>query len=186
VDCTGATDSTAAIRALAAKADWNKSLKIVIPVSCNVVLSRTITFSDTSGVTISGEAFAGDGTGTPPKITWMGTNGGSACGTDYAACVYVFDFEHSDHPVVENLFFYAPGGSNCPDGFLLFDGNPGTHAIGTNGRIRGNTFSNGNCNNPNFIGVNLSPVATNNQENYVVEDNVISCGQSLANIYSRV
>jgi hypothetical protein len=42
------------------------------------------------------------------------------------------------------------------------------------------------CNNPNFIGVSLSPVATNNQENYVVEDNVIGCGQSLANIYSRI
>jgi hypothetical protein len=30
VDCTGATDSTAAFQALAGQANWNKSLKIMI------------------------------------------------------------------------------------------------------------------------------------------------------------
>src|SRR4029077_1863224 len=57
--------------------------------------------------------------------------------------------------------------------------------IGTNGRIIGNAFDNGNCSNANFVAINISPTATSNHENYIVQDNYVSCSSSLASVYAR-
>ena len=170
VDCTGAVDSA---RAIQTAVDADPSLHLLFPSGCSAKIGSTITVTSGTGTSFKSANFPGDGVGTPAKLIWVGTKG------------VMFDFEHSDHPVVENLVFVSPGGANCPDGFLKFDGDPGGGQIGTNGRIIGNSFSNGSCNNANFIGVSISPTATNNHENYIVQDNYISCGGGMASVYAH-
>jgi hypothetical protein len=182
VDCTDVADSTTAIQTWA---NVNPSGHLNFPLGCDFHTSSTVTVNSGTGITISSSTFVGDGVGSPAKWTWKGTNGGSGCTTSFSSCVYVLDFEHSDHPVVQNMSFVSPGDKNCPDGFLKFDGNPGGSQIGTNGRIIGSSFSNGRCNNGNFVAVNISQTATNNHENYVVADNYVSCGDSRASIYAH-
>src|SRR5207248_11492241 len=70
------------------------------------------------------------------------------------------------------------------DGFLKFDGDPSSQ-IGTSGRVIGNSFNNGNCQNADFVAVSISNTATNNHENYVVQDNVVYCGQGSASLRAR-
>ena len=182
VDCTDVTDSTAAIQTWV---NTNLSGHLNFPLGCKFHTSSTIIVSSGTGITFSSSTFVGDGAGSPAKWTWKGANGGSSCAISFSSCIYVLDFEHSDHPVVQNLSFVSPGGHNCPDGFLKFDGNPGGGQIGTNGRIVGNSFSNGQCNNPNFVAVNISQTATNNHENYIVADNYVSCSRDMASIYAH-
>ena len=178
-DCTGSTDATSVLQAAFTA---NPSAHVEVPNGCTLKVSSTITITDGVGPTIEGQTFAGDGSGgsIAPIISWAGTNGGSGCTSTFASCVYIFDFESTDHPVIKNIHFYAgTTSSNCPDGFLKFDGHTGSQ-IGTNGRIKGNNFDNGNCNNANFVAVNISQTTTQNQENYIVDDNVTGCSGSHA------
>ena len=182
VDCTGTNDLT---RAIQTWVNSNLSGHLNFPHGCKVKISSTITITSGTGIEFTSQDFVGDSVGTPPTIIWAGTNGGSSCTSTFADCVYMFDFESTDHPVVENIHFYAgTTSSNCPDGFLKFDGHTGSE-IGTNGRVRGNNFDNGNCNNANFVAVNISQTTTQNQENYVVDDNVTGCSGLRASLLGR-
>jgi hypothetical protein len=172
VDCTNVNDSTTAIQ------NWTNAHRtggrLNFPWGCQFFTTATITITDGVNIMFTSTQTPGGGSGAPARWNWKGTNGGAACATNFASCQYVIDFEAIDHPVVEGIAFNSPGGSNCPDGYLKFDGNPTTH-IGTGGLIRRNSFGNGNCANANFVAVNISPTATNNHENYVVEDNGAFC-----------
>ncbi len=179
VDCTGTTDSTAALQAWVS-ANLNGG-HIRFPLGCNVVITSMILVKDADGIAFLGqENFAVEGQ--VPSFIWKGTNGGSACATTFTSCVFMFDFEHSDHPMIKGLHF-ADGGSSsfCPDGALKFDGDfisdPSAHHTGTRGHIVRVSTGFNNCANPtsNFIAISISETAQNNHENYYLEDLSIGC-----------
>jgi hypothetical protein len=181
VDCTNTNDSTRAIQNWA-NAHLNGG-RLNFPVGCRFFTTATITITDGVDVMFTSTQYPGQGAGSPAQWIWKGSNGGAGCTTNFASCVYVVDFEHTDSPVVENLLFTNFGSPNCPDGYLKFDGNPGAQHIGTQGIIRKNVFNNGQCANANFVAINISPTATGNQENYVVDENEVTCSNSSINSF---
>ena len=185
VDCTNVADSTTAIQNYVNAHPNNTHIKF--PLNCHWFTTSTITLSDAVGPVFESETFKGSG-GVTPIWSWKGSNSSSSsCISNFANCVYLLSFQHVEHPTVRNISFDNNGGNNCPNGYLLFDGNPSGH-IGTNGRIIGNSFNNSGCAVPHkeFVAVSISPTATNNQENYDVIDNNLFCSGSAASIYSRV
>jgi hypothetical protein len=171
VDCTGTNDSTSAIQSVFTT---NPNAHLMFPTACKVTISSTIAITNGVGPEITSESFAGQGGGPTPTFTWAGANGGSNCTTTFADCVYMFDFETTNHPVVQNISFVSGGGGECPDGFLKFDGSGGTQTP-TNAIVRGNFFGNASCGNANFVAINVSPTALANHEDYVFEDNNVQC-----------
>lgn len=172
VDCTGATDSTTAIQTWV---NANLSGHLIFPLGCTFFTTSTITATNATNLVFRSQDLNGADSGKPAQWQWKGGNGGTACATNYASCVYVLDIESSAYPIISNMAFTTAPGS-CPDGFLKFDGDFGA-SIGTAGLVTG-VFLNGaanSCSNPNFIGVSISATAVDNQEDYIVERSEIFC-----------
>lgn len=191
VDCTNTSDSTTAIQNFFT-ANPNGHLRF--PLGCTFFTTSTITISSAAGTTIDSDTPAGQAGVALAQWQWQGTNGGTACGgaatSTFSSCQYVLSFQSVDHPTIENIQFVAPGGGSgwlsdkCPDGFLLFDHNPSGHTP-TAGRVLKDFFGNGSCANPNFVAVNISPTATDNHENYILNDDVTVCSNSDINMVAR-
>ncbi len=157
IDCTGATDSAARLTTLIAGVADGTTLGW--PAGCITKLGTTVTISDRVNLGFTSLSLNNNGAGAAiPVFTWS-ANGG-----------VMFDFEHDDHPAIQGFIFQC---TTAIDGYLKFDGNPVSH-IGTNGWVTNNSFQ--MCNsNPNYIGVSISPTATNNHENYHITNNEFYC-----------
>jgi hypothetical protein len=170
VDCSGAQDSTKALQsAIDAMPDAGT---IKFPLGCRVKLGAgvttggcAITITDRLGIQLVSEVLVGNfGGGRTPTLEWNG-NGGT-----------MFCVQHTDHPRFIGLSFVDNG--HKIDGYLDFDGDPGRH-IGTAGQIEYSSFVS-TTPNPDYVGVSISPTATNNHENYEIYHSYFSCSGKVA------
>ncbi len=176
-DCTGNVDSTATLQA--AVNAMPDTATIHFPLGCNVRLGTGLT-SGQCGITITsrvGVQFKSDvlignfGGGLTPTFYWYGNGGTPFC------------VNSTDHPRFIGLSFQVAGGGNM-DSCITFDGNPTTH-IGTNGMVDYVACNNGSNNNPNFVGISISPTAGSNHENYEISHLYLGCSNSEASVRSR-
>jgi hypothetical protein len=178
VDCTGNTDSTAAYQA--AVNAMPDAGTLYHPIGCKILLGTGM-ISGQCGITINsrvGVQFVSNvrvgnfGGGQTPQFFWAG-NGGT-----------MFCVNSTDHPRFIGLAFGpAPNGGNM-DSCITFDGNPTNH-VGTNGVVDYVACQNGENNNPNFVGISISPTAINNQENYEISHIYLNCSGSHASVRAR-
>jgi hypothetical protein len=167
VDCTGRNDNATVIQ------NWinaNPYGLLKFPLGCRASISSTITVgSNARNIGFVADKPIGETALTSaPKLIWTGTVGP------------MFSFSSVDHPTIQNLTFSNRGGSNCLNSYLVFDGTGGTA-----GRIYGNIFDNGACNNASYIAVSISPAGGQNQENYIIHDNAFYCGLSTSKLRTR-
>lgn len=170
-DCTGVVDSTASLQAaINAMPDTGT---IYFPLGCKVKLGTGLT-SGQCGITITsrvGVQFKSDvlignfGGGLTPTFYWYGSGG------------TVFCVNSTDHPRFIGVAFQVAGGGNM-DSCITFDGNPAGGHIGTNGVVDYVVCNNGSNNNPNFVGISISPTATSNHENYEISHLYLNCSNS--------
>jgi hypothetical protein len=167
VDCTGATDSAAALTAFTGNP----------PTTNNAITQRTLSFGNClsiklastwtiynqagfiiSGMTRSGAASKG------VHVTWSG----AASGT-------MIDMEYVDGFQVEGLF--VDGGSNATTGINVDKTGAGGIWNTTDGRFVNDTY---NGSNANWVGLKWSAVSTQNVEDMRSEDSTFYCGAPAA------
>ena len=177
IDCSGQLDSSNALQnAINAMPDAGT---IKFPINCKMLLGTDIstgqcalTISDRVGVQFVSDVLIGNfGGGQTPQILWAGHGGKALC------------FNHSDHPRVIGLSMQVTGSGNY-DSCIVFDGNPVKH-IGTGGYVDYFVCDNGNNKNANFVGIAISPTATNNHENYEISHSYFGCSGSAATVRAR-
>ena len=155
IDCTGATDASSALQSVLNALPNNATLEF--PFTATVKLGTTITIADRIGIRLISRVRQ-QSSSQSPQFLWTASSG------------IMFDFQHCDHPEIVGLRFANDGiAGNC-DTFLNFDGDPASQ-IGTNGHVDRCTFDARGMQNTNKMGmVSISRTATNNHENYTIEN----------------
>jgi hypothetical protein len=167
VDCTGATDSSAALNAFTGNP----------PSSNNAITGRTLSFGDCLSISLANTwsiynqaSFILDGltrSGAAQKginVSWSGSGSGP-----------MIDMEYVDGFQVQG--FNLQGNANATVGLNVDKNGSGGIWNTTDGRLVNNSYQGSN---QNWIGVSLSAVSTQNVEDMRIEDSTFSCGAPVA------
>lgn len=178
-DCSYATDSASALNtAWANGASGVDGSQQTFPVGCHLKLTSTVTVQNHTGFLWRGYSSPGAG-GAPalgaPTLSYCGTAGGT-----------VLNMQFANSPTLENLVIDGQG-TGCANGAgagIVFDKTgPGT-ANTTFGVLRNLQVNAGvaGTHNSAFIGINFSPVSSNNVEDFLIDHSFIYCQTAFANI----
>jgi hypothetical protein len=157
VDCSGATDATAALQA-AFNAMPDES-NLIAPQGTLLKLSAQINVNNRVGVRLVSDGRPKNN-GPSPQILWA-ASGGTA-----------FSFFCCDHPGVEGFLFNGASGSGCPDSWLVYDGTTGVGGgtkTPTQALVRGCSFLADSA-HAGYKAIQISPTANQNHEDYEISD----------------
>ncbi len=161
IDCTGVSDSSTAFQTAINTIPDDSVL--MAPIGCQIKLTTTILIQDRIGIQIMSSARAMNCNTSAPRFIWAGGAGP------------VLNFNRVDHPTVQGFLFTTSTAAATLTGFINLDGDVSSGVrTPTLARIAYNSFCIGTM-NPNFKAISISATSNNNNENYTIEENTISC-----------
>jgi len=170
IDCTFATDSSAALNALTNTNDKIDGVWLAFPPGCHVKLGSTWTIKNQSGFRIGGWSGAGSNgyfSTNVPTITWTGAAGGT-----------MIDMEYTMGFSVERL---AVDGGGLAGTGINVDKTGAGGTINTSDGVFDRLFVHSNATgagNANWIGMLFSAVSGNNVEDMRITNSTFFCGAS--------
>jgi hypothetical protein len=173
IDCSGATDSTAALQS----ALNHDEAQIVLPKSCHLKIGTgnttgcAITINAHKGVQLRSFSKANNADPFAPSIFWAGSGGNAFC------------FVDNDHPTIDGIMF-TTNSTNVVDTYLDFTG-PNTGGSTPTLPTITNTSIFGSAANPNFKGISIGAGSGSNNENAYIFNNDVSCSYHKAILKTR-